>query len=123
MGSPRAGPLRERRQALRTSAQRENTAGATVAGLAPCRGARPLLTPTLTPPHPTPPHPTPQFYSMCSFTNPGVLGTPAEFRRHFEGAILAGGAAGGGGQGRRVEDGGDAEPLGGPSVLVRSSHD
>jgi hypothetical protein len=28
---------------------------------------------------------------MCDFTNPGVLGSPAEFRRHFEAPILAGG--------------------------------
>ncbi len=27
---------------------------------------------------------------MVSFTNPGVLGTPSQFRRHFEAPILAG---------------------------------
>ena len=31
-----------------------------------------------------------QFYAMVSFTNPGVLGTPSQFRRHFEAPILAG---------------------------------
>lgn len=28
--------------------------------------------------------------AMVSFCNPGVLGTPAQFRRHFEAPILAG---------------------------------
>jgi DNA repair and recombination RAD54-like protein len=31
-----------------------------------------------------------EFYAMVNFTNPGVLGTPAHFRRHFEGPVLAG---------------------------------
>ena len=31
-----------------------------------------------------------QFYAMVSFCNPGVLGTPSEFRRRFENPILAG---------------------------------
>ena len=31
-----------------------------------------------------------QFYAMVDFCNPGVLGTPSEFRRHFESPILAG---------------------------------
>ncbi len=31
-----------------------------------------------------------QFYAMVSFTNPGVLGTTSQFRRHFEAPILAG---------------------------------
>lgn len=31
-----------------------------------------------------------QFYAMVNFCNPGVLGTPAEFRRHFEAPILQG---------------------------------
>lgn len=31
-----------------------------------------------------------QFYAMVDFCNPGCLGTPAEFRRHFEAPILAG---------------------------------
>lgn len=31
-----------------------------------------------------------EFYSMVNFCNPGVLGTPAQFRRHFETPVLAG---------------------------------
>jgi len=31
-----------------------------------------------------------EFYAMVDFANPGVLGTPAQFRRHFEAPILAG---------------------------------
>ena len=31
-----------------------------------------------------------QFYTMVDFCNPGVLGTPAEFRKHFEAPILQG---------------------------------
>lgn len=31
-----------------------------------------------------------QFYAMVDFCNPGCLGTPAEFRKHFESPILAG---------------------------------
>ena len=31
-----------------------------------------------------------QFYAMVSFCNPGVLGTPAAFRKRFEGPILRG---------------------------------
>lgn len=31
-----------------------------------------------------------QFYAMVNFCNPGVLGTPSEFRRHFESPILQG---------------------------------
>ncbi|KAK9834193.1 hypothetical protein WJX81_007238 [Elliptochloris bilobata] len=31
-----------------------------------------------------------EFYAMVSFTNPGVLGAPSQFRRHFEAPILAG---------------------------------
>ncbi|KAL4440282.1 hypothetical protein ABPG75_003283 [Micractinium tetrahymenae] len=31
-----------------------------------------------------------EFYAMVSFCNPGVLGSPAQFRRHFEAPILAG---------------------------------
>ena len=30
-----------------------------------------------------------EFYNMVSFCNPGVLGTAAEFRRHYERPILA----------------------------------
>lgn len=30
-----------------------------------------------------------QFYAMVSFCNPGVLGTPSEFKRKFENPILA----------------------------------
>ena len=29
-----------------------------------------------------------QFFAMVNFTNPGVLGTPADFRRRYESAIL-----------------------------------
>lgn len=36
-----------------------------------------------------------QFYAMVDFCNPGCLGTPAEFRRHFEAPILAGEVSGG----------------------------
>ena len=32
----------------------------------------------------------PQFYAMVSFCNPGVLGTPASFRKRFERPILEG---------------------------------
>lgn len=31
-----------------------------------------------------------EFYAMCDFCNPGVLGAPADFRRAFEAPILAG---------------------------------
>ena len=31
-----------------------------------------------------------QFYAMVNFCNPGVLGSPSEFRRHFESPILQG---------------------------------
>lgn len=31
-----------------------------------------------------------EFYAMVDFCNPGCLGTPADFRRHFESPILAG---------------------------------
>ena len=31
-----------------------------------------------------------QFYAMVNFCNPGVLGTPSEFRRRFEAPILQG---------------------------------
>ncbi|GAB4814175.1 hypothetical protein N2152v2_001221 [Parachlorella kessleri] len=31
-----------------------------------------------------------EFYAMVSFCNPGVLGTPSQFRKHFELPILAG---------------------------------
>ena len=31
-----------------------------------------------------------EFYAMVNFTNPGVLGTPSHFRRHFENPVLAG---------------------------------
>ena len=31
-----------------------------------------------------------EFFAMVNFCNPGCLGTPAEFRRHFEAPILAG---------------------------------
>ena len=31
-----------------------------------------------------------EFYSMVNFANPGVLGTPSQFRRHYESPILAG---------------------------------
>jgi hypothetical protein len=31
-----------------------------------------------------------QFFAMVDFCNPGVLGSPAEFRKHFEAPILAG---------------------------------
>jgi DNA repair and recombination RAD54-like protein len=31
-----------------------------------------------------------EFYAMVNFCNPGVLGTPAEFHKHFERPILAG---------------------------------
>ncbi|PSC67651.1 DNA repair and recombination RAD54 [Micractinium conductrix] len=31
-----------------------------------------------------------EFYAMVSFCNPGVLGSPAQFRRHFESPVLAG---------------------------------
>lgn len=30
-----------------------------------------------------------QFFAMVNFCNPGVLGTPSEFRRHYESPILA----------------------------------
>ena len=30
-----------------------------------------------------------QFFAMVNFCNPGVLGSPASFRKHFEGPILA----------------------------------
>ena len=32
----------------------------------------------------------PQFFAMVDFCNPGVLGSPAEFRKRFEAPILAG---------------------------------
>ena len=32
---------------------------------------------------------TVQFFAMVNFCNPGVLGTPSEFRKHFENPILA----------------------------------
>lgn len=31
-----------------------------------------------------------EFYAMVDFCNPGVLGAPAEFRKRYEGPILAG---------------------------------
>lgn len=31
-----------------------------------------------------------QFYAMVNFCNPGVLGTPAEFRKKYERPILEG---------------------------------
>lgn len=31
-----------------------------------------------------------QFYAMVNFCNPGVLGSPSEFRKHFESPILQG---------------------------------
>jgi DNA repair and recombination RAD54-like protein len=31
-----------------------------------------------------------EFYAMVNFANPGVLGTPSQFRRHYESPILAG---------------------------------
>jgi SNF2 family DNA or RNA helicase len=31
-----------------------------------------------------------EFYAMVNFCNPGVLGTPAQFRRHYEAPVLAG---------------------------------
>ena len=31
-----------------------------------------------------------EFYSMVNFCNPGVLGTPAQFRKHYEAPVLAG---------------------------------
>jgi DNA repair and recombination RAD54-like protein len=31
-----------------------------------------------------------QFYAMVNFCNPGVLGTPAQFRKQFEGPIVRG---------------------------------
>ncbi len=31
-----------------------------------------------------------EFYAMVNFTNPGVLGTPSHFRKHFELPVLAG---------------------------------
>ena len=31
-----------------------------------------------------------QFYAMVNFCNPGVLGTPSEFRKYFEAPILQG---------------------------------
>ena len=31
-----------------------------------------------------------QFYAMVNFCNPGLLGTPSQFRRHYEAPILAG---------------------------------
>ncbi|KAK9916056.1 hypothetical protein WJX75_007902 [Coccomyxa subellipsoidea] len=31
-----------------------------------------------------------EFYAMVNFCNPGVLGTPSQFRRHYEGPIVAG---------------------------------
>ena len=31
-----------------------------------------------------------EFYAMVNFCNPGVLGTPAQFRKHFESPVLAG---------------------------------
>lgn len=31
-----------------------------------------------------------QFYAMVSFCNPGVLGSPSEFRKRFENPILTG---------------------------------
>ena len=34
--------------------------------------------------------PPPQFFAMVDFTNPGALGSPADFRRRFEAPILAG---------------------------------
>jgi DNA repair and recombination protein RAD54 and RAD54-like protein len=30
-----------------------------------------------------------QFYAMVNFCNPGVLGSPAQFRKHYENPILA----------------------------------
>jgi DNA repair and recombination protein RAD54 and RAD54-like protein len=30
-----------------------------------------------------------QFFAMVNFCNPGVLGTPAEFRKYYEAPILA----------------------------------
>ena len=31
-----------------------------------------------------------QFYAMVNFCNPGLLGTPSQFRRYYEAPILAG---------------------------------
>lgn len=31
-----------------------------------------------------------EFYAMVDFCNPGVLGSPAEFRKRYEAPILAG---------------------------------
>ncbi len=31
-----------------------------------------------------------QFYAMVNFCNPGLLGTPGQFRRYYEAPILAG---------------------------------
>ena len=31
-----------------------------------------------------------EFYAMVNFCNPGVFGTTAEFRKHYERPILAG---------------------------------
>lgn len=50
---------------------------------------------------------------MVSFTNPGVLGTPSQFRRHFEAPILAG----------REPDADDATQVAHPSALPQAPVD